>query len=143
MDSTTTAGQEAASGLSGVRHLYVKPKGSSAANQLAHVPTAPVLVLPASRTVVRVGQPVVLSWAASGTTSQVDVLLPSGQWQDLPWQPSTSYTFTPTAPGTYLWIAYTSNGSNCGAVVCVSGSSEQRYLVVAAGSRTSDAVPAG
>ncbi|MFF3069334.1 protein kinase [Kitasatospora sp. NPDC057904] len=130
VDSATSASQKAASGMSGVRYLYVKPPGGSSVNQLAHVPSAPILVFPASRAVVRAGQPVQLSWAASGTSSQVDLLLPNGTWQNLPWQAATSYTWVPTSPGTYLWSVFTSNGSNCGALVCVSGSSEQRYLTV-------------
>ncbi|MFJ2580103.1 serine/threonine-protein kinase [Kitasatospora aureofaciens] len=131
VDSSNTSTHGIASGWSNVRYLYVKPKYDTSAISLKGMPTAPRLVFPDDQAVVRAGQPVLLSWAASGTSSQVDVLLPNGKWQQLPWQSGSSYTYTPPTPGTYIWSTFTSDSGSCGGTSsCVSGSSEQRYLIV-------------
>ncbi|MBV2153363.1 serine/threonine-protein kinase [Kitasatospora sp. SUK 42] len=131
--NTSTGG--VASGWSTVRYLNVQPDGVTA-NPVKPAPSAPLLVAPADQAVVRAGQPVTLSWASSGTNSTVSVLPPgSRDWDLLPWQSGLSTTYTPTAPGTYIWVVYTSGPGNCtgGPVAgsdCVSGASEQRYLIV-------------
>ncbi|MET8630654.1 hypothetical protein ABZW30_44360 [Kitasatospora sp. NPDC004669] len=84
----------------------------------------------------KAGQPVLLTRAASGTTSAVSVLPPGARdWDHLAWQSAQSVSCTPQTPGTYIWVVHTSGPGDCsggpsGNGSCVSGAGGQRYLIV-------------
>ncbi|MFJ7246272.1 serine/threonine protein kinase [Kitasatospora sp. NPDC098652] len=124
------------SGWSATRYLNVQPDRSQATNPVKAAPSAPIPVFPKDQQVVPVGKPVEFSWASAGTTSTVNILTPGATaWDHLPWQTALSTTYTPKLPGVYIWTVYTSGPGDCAGGPftgggCVSGGSEQRYLVV-------------
>ncbi|MFF4817731.1 serine/threonine protein kinase [Kitasatospora sp. NPDC001309] len=124
------------SGWSATRYLNVQTDQDQAANPVKSAPSAPIPVFPKDQQVVPVGKPVEFSWASAGTTSTVNILTPGAtDWDHRPWQTALSITYTPKLPGVYIWTVFTSGPGDCtgGPATgggCVSGGSEQRYLVV-------------
>ncbi|MER7672644.1 serine/threonine-protein kinase [Kitasatospora sp. NPDC096128] len=131
------AGGSIGSGWSATRYLNVQTEQDQATtNPVKSAPSAPIPVFPKDQQVVPVGKPVEFDWATAGTTSTVNILTPGAtDWDRLPWQTALSTTYTPKLPGVYIWTVFTSGPGDCrgGPVAgggCVSGGSEQRYLVV-------------
>ncbi|MFJ9776282.1 serine/threonine protein kinase [Kitasatospora sp. NPDC101157] len=124
------------SGWSATRYLNVQADDKQGVNPVKSAPSAPVPVSPKDQQVVRAGQPVSFSWASAGTNSSVNVLAPGATtWDYLPWQAGLDLTYTPKTPGVYIWTVFTSGPGDCSGGpqitgACVSGGSEQRYLIV-------------
>ncbi|MBD0693119.1 hypothetical protein BG452_40350 [Streptomyces sp. CBMA123] len=131
-----TSADSIGSGWSALRYLNVRTAQNQSPNPVQSAPSAPLPVFPKDQQVVRAGQPVELSWATSGTSSEVSVLAPGDKdWESLPWQTGRSLTYTPKTPGIYIWMVSSSGPGNCTGGpttngVCVSAGSEQRYLIV-------------
>jgi serine/threonine protein kinase len=111
------------------RYLFVKAKGSTADNPVADAPDIPGPILPDDQATTPTGQPVELTWTTSGTNSQVNIEGPDGKWTNEPWQPGSSFNFTPPKPGIYVWSVFTSAPGHCPNGTCESGASEERFLV--------------
>ncbi|MGW2372285.1 serine/threonine protein kinase [Kitasatospora sp. NPDC001683] len=131
-----TANGSIGSGWSATRYLNVQPAAKQYTNPVKSAPSAPIPVFPKDQQVVKAGQPVSFSWASAGTDSSVNVLAPGAtSWEYLPWQTGLDLTYTPKLPGVYIWTVFTSGPGDCtgGPQItgnCVSGESEQRYLIV-------------
>ncbi|MFJ9844674.1 serine/threonine-protein kinase [Kitasatospora sp. NPDC101155] len=134
--SSNTSTGSIGSGMSATRYLNVQAPENHSVNPVKAAPGPPIPVFPDDQAVVKAGQPVLLTWAASGTTSAVSVLPPgSRDWDYLAWQSAQSVSYTPQTPGTYVWVVFTSGPGDCSGGPssngsCVSGAGEQRFLVV-------------
>jgi hypothetical protein len=121
---------KASSPWSRTSYLFVRAKGSSAANPAKDSPDAPRPVSPADQTVVKAGSPVTLRWTGARANSLVSVQLPDGSWKSTSWLQTSAYRYTPPSAGVYVWVAYTADDPHCKPTGCISAASEQRYLVV-------------
>jgi hypothetical protein len=121
---------KASSPWSRTSYLFVRAKGSSAANPAKDSPDAPRPASPADQTVVKAGSPVTLRWTGARANSLVSVQLPDGSWKSTSWLQTSAYRYTPPSAGVYVWVAYTADDPHCEPTGCISAASEQRYLVV-------------
>ncbi|WP_344660775.1 serine/threonine-protein kinase [Catenulispora subtropica] len=127
MVASASSANGIASSWSEQRGLIAEPDAAATANPLSDAPHPPTPVSPTDQTTITVGQPVTFTWTTTGFKSALWLETPDGHRTQNSWQTSTTYTFTPTVPGVYLWMV-TAAADHTGATP--SGFSEERMLVV-------------